>query len=58
MADVIAIVILADAVPWILYEKHQNCLQKIWDTSVLQRRQNHQRPPGGTQRQRSYNQEE
>ena len=36
----------------------ENCLQKTWDTSVLQRRKNHQRPPAGTQRQRSYNQEE
>ena len=33
------------------YWKYQNCLQKTRDTSVLQRRQNHQRHPDGTQRQ-------
>ena len=38
--------------------KYQNCLHKTHDTSVLQKSQNHQRPPDGTQRQRSYNQEE
>ena len=54
LADVVAIFLLADVIAIV---KHKKIMQEVWGTCALQGRTYHQKPPNGSQGQRSYPEE-